>query len=130
MATAHADTLLRQIRGLVRDEDTNKLSDPELLRRFTEGRDEAAFTTLVKRHGPLVLGVCRRVLGSAHDADDAFQAAFLVLANKAHALGRIASLPCWLYQVAYRVALKARSRAATRHKHEQAAPGRGAADPL
>jgi DNA-directed RNA polymerase specialized sigma24 family protein len=113
MAAAHADTLLRQIRGLVRAEDTNQLSDPELLTRFTEGRDEAAFTALVKRHGSLVLGVCQRVLGSAHDAEDAFQAAFLVLAKKAHVIGRSSSLPCWLYQVAYRVALKARGRAAS-----------------
>jgi RNA polymerase sigma factor (sigma-70 family) len=130
MAAAQATTVLRHIRELAGRDSTSRLSDPELLRRFMDSRDEGAFTALVKRHGGMVLGVCRRVLGNAHDAEDAFQATFLVLARKAHALSHSGSLPSWLYQVAYRVALKARGRAATRQKHEQATAGRSAGDPL
>src|SRR5438552_2099122 len=81
----------------------------QLLARFARHRDEAAFTALVERHGPMVLHLCRRVLGDVHAAEDAFQATFLVLARKAHALARPAALAGWLYGVAYRVALKART---------------------
>jgi RNA polymerase sigma factor (sigma-70 family) len=130
MAAAQANTLLRHLRELVRADGTNRLSDPELLKRFTQERDEGAFTALVRRHGPMVLGVCRRALGNHADAEDAFQAAFLTLARKAPALSPSGSLACWLYQVAYRVALRARGQAATRRKHEQAAGGRPAGDPL
>src|SRR5437763_200444 len=112
MAAAQAGVVLRHIRELVHADGTGNLSDPELLARFTSSGDEAAFTALVRRHGGMVLGVCRRVLGNHADAEDAFQATFLVLANKARAIARHQSLPGWLYQVAYRVALKARSRAA------------------
>jgi RNA polymerase sigma factor (sigma-70 family) len=86
------------------------VSDAELLERFRRGGEEAAFTLLVQRHGPSVLGVCRRVLGNATDADDAFQATFLVLLRKANAVRRTASLGCWLYGIAWRVAAKARAR--------------------
>src|SRR3954468_19580333 len=110
MASAQANPVLRHIRVLARADPTNELSDPELLARFTAARDEAAFEALVRRHGPLVLGVCRRVLGDAHDAEDAFQAAFLALARKANAIARGDSLPSWLYRVAYHTAVKARAR--------------------
>jgi RNA polymerase sigma factor (sigma-70 family) len=84
-------------------------SDRVLLDRFARRRDEEAFAALVARHGPMVLNVCRRVLGEAPDAEDAFQATFLVLAKKAHSLGRPAALAGWLHGVARRVALKART---------------------
>ncbi len=77
-------------------------ADRDLLRAFLAGRSEPAFAALVRRHGPMVLGVCRRVLGDVHDADDAFQATFLVLARKAAAVGRPNRLPGWLHTIAVR----------------------------
>src|SRR5580704_12270545 len=82
------------------------LTDGQLLARFVAGRDETAFATLLQRHGPMVLGVCRRVLGHVHDAEDAFQATFLVLARKASAVVKRESVGAFLYGVAYRTALE------------------------
>ncbi len=81
--------------------------DGQLVDAFVERRDERAFGELVRRHGPLVLGVCRRVLGEVHEAEDAFQATFLVLARDARKIRRRHSLSSWLHSVAYRVALRA-----------------------
>jgi RNA polymerase sigma factor (sigma-70 family) len=91
--------------------------DAELLRRFARGRDDAAFTTLVRRHGPMVLGVCRRVLKRPHDAEEAFQTTFLILVRKAGTLTRPDQLAGWLYGVAYRAALKVRAAAARQAAH-------------
>src|SRR5262249_29462731 len=104
--------------------------DRQLLERFTSQHEEEAFAALVRRHGPLVLGVCRRVLRNPHDAEDAFQAAFLVLARKAHAIRQHASLGCWLYRVAYHTAAQARRRLADRQRYERQAVPRAPADPL
>jgi len=95
------------------------LSDGQLLARFAAARDEAAFATLVRRHGPLVLGVCRRVLHDFHHAEDAFQATFLVLARKAPSLTVGESLACWLYRVAYQTALRAGAALARRRAMER-----------
>src|SRR6266404_1223885 len=99
----------------------HQLSDAHLLERFATRHSEAAFAVLVERHGPLVQSVCRRVLHDAHDAEDAFQAAFLVLARKAHTIRTRQSLASWLYKVAYRIALRARAGIARRRSQEREA---------
>lgn len=93
--------------------------DAELLSRFLASRDQPAFTALVHRHGPLVLGVCRRALGDTPDADDAFQATFLVLVSKAAGLKKRDALGPWLFGVAHRIARKLRFKRARRSRVEQ-----------
>jgi len=93
--------------------DVGDVSDGELVRCFAKSRDEQAFAALVRRHGPMVFSVCRRTLGHVHDAEDAFQATFLVLARKANAV-RPDGVSRWLYGVAVRVANKARVRRSRR----------------
>jgi RNA polymerase sigma factor (sigma-70 family) len=122
---ASSEALLRYIRRLVFASQPGEASDATLLGRFISQRDERAFTVLVDRHGPLVMQVCSRVLGNVQDAEDAFQAAFLILARKASTVHPRETLTAWLHGVARRVALKARS-ARTRQVRE--AP-RGAAPP-
>jgi RNA polymerase sigma factor (sigma-70 family) len=95
------------------------LSDGELLKRFVEQKEEAAITILVQRHGPLVLGVCQRVLGDAHAAEDAFQATFMVLVRRARGISRRQPLGGWLFAVAQRIAMKARARTALRRDRER-----------
>src|SRR5215471_16732616 len=85
-----------------------ELTDTELVRQFADTRSEAAFEALVRRHGPMVQGVCRRILGNAHDAEDVFQAVFLVLARKPGSIRKPELLGNWLYGVACRIARKAR----------------------
>ena len=117
---------LRQLRTLFNVGAIRELTDGQLLERFATGRGEAAelaFAALVERHGPMVLRVCRGVLADPHDAQDAFQATFLVLVRKARALWVRDSLGPWLHQVAYRTASWARSAAARRRRHERRAAG-------
>ncbi len=114
MNTGRLDSVIRQLRHYLDAERAGVTADRDLLQRFTEGHDETAFAALVQRYGPLVFGVCRRILCSEHDAEDAFQATFLILVRKASAIRRQGSLAAWLYTVAYHAALKARARATRR----------------
>jgi RNA polymerase sigma-70 factor (ECF subfamily) len=94
------------------------LTDGQLLARFVATRDEASFASLVRRHGPMVLGVCRRLLRHAQDAEDCFQATFLVLVRKASVV-RGEAVGSWLYSVAYRTSLEARAFNARRRARER-----------
>src|ERR1700677_789199 len=98
------------------------LSDGRLLDQFATGHREdaeAAFRALVERHGPMVLRACRVVLGDPHDADDAFQATFLVLARHAGSIRDRGSLASWLHKIAWRIAVRARGAAARRREIER-----------
>jgi RNA polymerase sigma factor (sigma-70 family) len=117
MTAANANPVLRHLRRLVAGA-VAALPDRDLLCRYLERRDEAAFAALVERHGPLVLGVCRAVLRHTQDAEDAFQATFLVLARKAAAIHKGDSLAGWLHRVASRIAHKARAGAGRRQAVE------------
>ena len=114
--------ILRLIRRSVDDPRVKQITDQELLGLFCTDRDEAAFHTLLCRHGSMVLDVCRSVLGVEADAEDAFQATFLVLVQKAGAIRKQASIGSWLHGVAYRIALKARVKSTRRQKHEARLP--------
>src|SRR5262245_42138247 len=114
------------IRRVAREADSRP--DALLLQRFLQQRDEDAFAVLVRRHGPTVLGVCRRMLGDSHDVEDAFQATFLVLVRKARAIARRDRLGGWLYGVAFRTAQKARFRRARQRAVERPADD-GAPEP-
>jgi RNA polymerase sigma factor (sigma-70 family) len=122
MPSGSSKEALRDLRTLFRFGVAGDLSDGHLLDRFIARRDEAAeeaFAVLVQRHGPMVMGVCRRLLSHAHDAEDAFQATFLVLARKAATITRRETLASWLYGVALRTAKDARGRAARRRAREE-----------
>jgi RNA polymerase sigma factor (sigma-70 family) len=121
---------LRPLRDLVAARLTADVPDRALVERFAGQRDEAAFEALVRRHGPMVLRLCRRLLRHTQDAEDAFQATFLVLARKAAALRRQEAVGPWLYGVARRVVLKARARDARLRQREGQAQERAAPDPL
>jgi RNA polymerase sigma factor (sigma-70 family) len=110
--------VVQELRQAVQAQDAG-LSDAQLLEHFLGGRREAAFEAMLRRHGPMVWAVCRRVLRHAQDAEDAFQATFLVLVRKAGAIRRPNLLGNWLYGVAYRTALHARSAAGRRLEKER-----------
>jgi RNA polymerase sigma factor (sigma-70 family) len=114
MADRGPGAVLRRLHTLLGPPAGDATTDRQLLARFVARRDEAAFAELVRRHGPMVLGVCRRLSADAHAAEDAFQATFLVLARRAAAVPWRAALGGWLHGVARRVALKARARAGRR----------------
>jgi RNA polymerase sigma factor (sigma-70 family) len=129
MTTGQATVLLRRVCRFAGAGGADRLADAELLGRFVARRDEAAFEALVRRHGPMVWGVCRRVLRDAHATEDAFQAVFLVLVRSAASVRKRQSVSCWLYGVARRLALKARTRAARRRERESRATQAPPADP-
>jgi RNA polymerase sigma factor (sigma-70 family) len=126
MATAPPGTLLRHIRHLAAGRDVLHWTDWQLLDDFAARHDEAAFAALVSRHGPMVLRVCRRVLGHEQDAEDAFQATFLVLARQTGSIRKRDAVGDWLHGVAYRTAMKSKRSAARRRNHEARLPARTA----
>jgi RNA polymerase sigma factor (sigma-70 family) len=121
MVNGQLDRVVRHLQRVAGAPGLEGLKDGQLLERFAEAREEAAFAALVRRHGPLVLGVCRRVLRDRHDAEDAFQATFLVLLRRARALDRRGSVAGWLHTVAFHVALRARAATARRQRQEKKA---------
>jgi RNA polymerase sigma factor (sigma-70 family) len=128
MTTAQATIVLKHLRRLSGPRTAAPSADAELLERFRTSHDEAAFAELVKRHGPMVLGVCRSVLRHAQDAEDAFQATFLALARRADSVRRPEALAGFLYEVAYRAAIKAKANTARRRAREQEALPMAAAE--
>jgi RNA polymerase sigma factor (sigma-70 family) len=124
-----AAPLLGYIHGLTRTCLRGELPDRELVRRFAEQRDEAAFAALVGRHGSMVLRVCHCILGNDDDADDVFQATFLVLSRKAATLAQKDAVGPWLFGVAHRLALKARQQSRRRPSPDRLT-ARSSADPL
>jgi len=121
MATASMSSFLRRLTRGMAAETLRDQSDRQLVERLLAGQDEAVFEAIVRRHGPMVYRVCRRVLQQEQDTEDAFQATFLILAQQLRSVRRHASLASWLHGVAHRVALKAGAQAATRRRHEQKA---------
>ncbi|MFO0845594.1 MAG: sigma-70 family RNA polymerase sigma factor [Gemmataceae bacterium] len=119
MPTSPIQGVLGRLRRASLPGDDAASIDGQLLEGFVSRRDEAAFARLVQRHGPMVFGVCQRVLRNRHDAEDAFQATFIVLARKSASIHPGARLGSWLYGVAYRTALEARRLAARRLARER-----------
>jgi RNA polymerase sigma factor (sigma-70 family) len=119
MAEGNIGEFVCHLRQLLDPGQGSGVSDAELLARFARTGEQEAFELLVWRHRQLVLSVCRRVLGDFHEAEDAFQATFLLLARKASSIARGEALASWLYRVAYRVALEAHARRSKRAKHER-----------
>lgn len=122
-----SQTILGYVNSWLMGAKLSPSSDGEILRRFVQRRDEAAFGELLDRHGPMILGLCRRLIGDSHLSEDVFQATFLVLARKGKSIRRPDSLGAWLYGVAYRLALKARAK--LRRQEPQPLPERPASGP-
>jgi RNA polymerase sigma factor (sigma-70 family) len=125
MTVGNGGTILRHIHSIASTHAIRDLSDGKLLERFVAGRDESTFAVLMQRHGPLVWRVCRSILHGEQDAEDAFQATFMILVRRAGAIRKGESVGSWLYGVAYRVAMRARKNASTRA--ERARPAAAAA---
>jgi RNA polymerase sigma factor (sigma-70 family) len=118
MPNASLESMIRQIRRLAEAPGAQQ-ADRVLLESFVERREPEAFASLVRRHGPLVLGVCRRALKNGPDVEDVFQATFLLLAQKARSIRKQESVGSWLYGVAHRLALRTRANADKRRRHER-----------
>jgi RNA polymerase sigma factor (sigma-70 family) len=115
MSSVQTNTLLRHVRKIAANHHGGEMPDRELLELFLARHDEKAYTALLRRHGPMVMAVCRSIVGDWHLAEDAFQATFLLLAKKALSIRKREAVGSWLHGVARHVAMKARSTAA-KHK--------------
>src|SRR4051812_13850572 len=122
MATAQMDTVIRHLRQAVLRQNGVGRTDGQLLASFIDQKDETAFEAMVRRHGPMVFGVCRRIVRNHHDAEDAFQATFLVLARKASSVRPREMVANWLHGVALRTAMKAKALTAKRRGREKQVP--------
>jgi RNA polymerase sigma factor (sigma-70 family) len=122
MLRQSSGSILHYINRIACPEELWNATDSQLLERFVERRNEDAFALLVRRHGPMVLGICQRALSQPQDVEDAFQATFLVLVRKASRIGRRHQLSNWLFGVALRTAAKARGQSARRHGREVSVP--------
>src|SRR5437773_5890553 len=121
MATTNLSDFFRRLTRGMAAETLGDHSDRQLVERALAGRDEAAFQAIVQRHGPMLYRVCWRVLLHPQDAEDAFQATFLILAQKLRTVRKHASLASWLHGVAHRVALKSKAQCAARRSRERQA---------
>jgi RNA polymerase sigma factor (sigma-70 family) len=130
MSSAQLGVVLQHLRRLKAGQGQSMTPDRELLESFLLRREEVAFAELVRRHGPMVLNVCRGVLHNQHDAEDVFQATFLVLAQKAERVRRPEAVGSWLCGVAYHLALKVRAASERRRRSEERTEERTVADPL
>lgn len=119
MATSQTSEFIQHLRRIILPRNGAGLTDAQMLEDYLSRCDEAALAALVRRHGPMVWGVCRRVLPNYHDAEDAFQATFLVLVRKAASIASRELLANWLYGVAHQTALNARAMAARRKGRER-----------
>jgi RNA polymerase sigma factor (sigma-70 family) len=124
MASAQLGGVLQHLRRVRETHALGEASDAQLLERFLQQREEAAFAVLLRRHGAMVLSVSQRVLHHTQDAEDVFQATFLLLARKAGSIRKRESVASWLHGVAHRLALKTRTRLLTRQRHEKRAADR------
>src|ERR1700732_2843853 len=121
MATSQTSEVIRHLRRTMLLREVADLTDGQLLEDSLSRRNEAALAALVQRHGPMVWGVCRRILHNHHDAEDAFQATFLVLVRKAACIAPREMVGNWLYGVAHQTAVKARGAVSQRKAREQQA---------
>jgi RNA polymerase sigma factor (sigma-70 family) len=119
MATSQTSEVIQHLRRMVLLREGAGLTDGQLLENYLSRRDETALAALVQRHGPMVWGVCRRVLPNYHDAEDAFQATFLVLVRKAAGIAARELLANWLHGVAHQTALNVRAMVARRKGRER-----------
>jgi RNA polymerase sigma factor (sigma-70 family) len=133
MATGGIHGVVRHVHRIAFLQGAADIPDAQLLRRFADHRNEAAFEAILRRHGPTVLGVCRRVLRNYHDAEDAFQAAFVIFVRKAASIRQGASLAGWLHRTAFRAALevqKMRRRSREKQVSGMPEPAVAAAEPM
>jgi RNA polymerase sigma factor (sigma-70 family) len=120
MAAGQMNKAIEHVRSILAKQDVAGMTDGDLVERYLHRQDETAFEALMQRHGPMVMGVCRRVLGNSHDAEDAFQATFLLLVRKGASLRSPGLVGNWLYGVAHRTALEAKRMALKRRIREAA----------
>src|SRR5262245_36562975 len=130
MSAVRHEPVLRFIRKLAVREHIAQLPDGDLLHQYITARDDEAFAALVRRHGPMVLRLCLQILDNVQDAEDAFQATFLILSRKASSVKKRQSVGSWLFGVAHHAATDLKRKRARRRSHETQARQASTTDPL